>query len=350
MGAVIALIASTAYGVSDFLGGVSSRAKSVLAVLAVSQATGLVIVLGAYGVHSAMPLVQGAALWAIGAGVAAVAALGLLYLALAQGDVVVVAPLASAEVIVPVAVGLATGVRVTPWIWAGLALSIAGMIAASWSSAGDSGDEAEQGDAASRPNRSRTLAAAGLALASSACSGLFLVLLSHASMGDPLAAASVVHVTSCAVALAALAAAAARRRRRKPPGAGIAASGRVTVPTKGDAAIAVARIAYGPVVALGTRLIVEGWLAVAACGIADAVADISYAWASMGNQVAVAAVVISLYPVVTMVLAMAFLRERPGLVQGAGAVAVLAGVFLLTVTGVPVTHMMAHMSPVAASR
>jgi drug/metabolite transporter (DMT)-like permease len=350
VGAVIALIASSAYGVSDFLGGISSRAKSVLAVLAVSQATGLVIVLGAYGLHSAMPLVQGAALWAIGAGVAAVAALGLLYLALAQGDVVVVAPLASAEVIVPVTVGLATGIRVTPGIWAGLALSIAGMIAASWSSAGDSGADAGPGDQASRPRHSRTLVAAGLALASSGCSGLFLVLLSHASMGDPLAATSVVHVTSCVVALAALAVAVARRRRRTLPGASIRASGAITVPTKAEAAIAVARIAYGPVVALGTRLIVEGWLAVAACGIADATADISYAWASMGNQVAVAAVVTSLYPVVTMVLAMVFLRERPGLVQGAGAVAVLAGVFLLTVAGVPVTHMMAHMPPVAAGR
>jgi len=321
MGAVMALIASTGWGISEFIGGVSSRAKSVLVVLAVSQATGLALVLAVYGLHGTMPLVQGAAPWAIGAGAASAATLGLLYLALAQGDVVVVAPLASAEIIVPVAVGLATGVPVTAGIWAGLALAIAGLIAASWSPAGESGDEAEPGGP-SRPGRSRKLKAAALALAASGCAGLFLVLLSHASMGDPFAATSVVHVTSFAVAVIALTGAAAWRLSRKRPRAAASGPGGFTI---------------------------RGWLAVAACGLGDAVADICYASASMGNQVVLAAVVTSLYPVVTMVLAMIFLRERPGLVQGAGAVAVLAGVFVLTLASAPMTHMMAHMPPVAAS-
>lgn len=316
MGAVMALIASMGWGVSDFLGGISSRAKSVLAVLAVSQTAGLVLVLAVYGLHGTMPLTQRAAPWAVGAGVASAATLGLLYLALAQGDVVVVAPLASAQIIVPVVAGLAMGIRVSPGIWAGLGLSVTGMIAVSWSSAGDGGDTPTPGGEASRPGRSRKLRAAMLALSSSGCAGLFLVLLSHASMGDPLAAASVVHVTSFAVAVVALGAGAARRGRRPRSGA-------------------------------ATSLIARGWLAVAACGIGDGTADICYAWASMGNLVAVAAVVTSLYPVVTMVLAVVFLRERPGLVQGGGAVAVLAGVFLLTVAGAPMTHMMAHMPPVA---
>ena len=80
----------------------------------------------------------------------------------------------------------------------------------------------------------------------------------------------------------------------------------------------------------GIRLSLRRLAALAAIGVSDIVANGSYAFAASRGDLAVAAVLASLYPVVTAVLARGILAERLRPVQSAGVVAALCGVVLLS--------------------
>ncbi len=67
-----------------------------------------------------------------------------------------------------------------------------------------------------------------------------------------------------------------------------------------------------------------------AVGVLDMAASGFYAAASSRGLVSVVAVLASLYPVVTVALALGFLRERISLFQTAGIVLALAGVILIS--------------------
>ena len=69
--------------------------------------------------------------------------------------------------------------------------------------------------------------------------------------------------------------------------------------------------------------------AILGLGLLDACGDLCYAFASAVGQLAVVAVLASLYPVATVVLAAGVLRERVRARQAAGAVLALCGVALL---------------------
>jgi len=74
----------------------------------------------------------------------------------------------------------------------------------------------------------------------------------------------------------------------------------------------------------------DGRLApVAAAGVLDTLANVLFAVAATTGQLAVVAVLGSLYPAVTVVLAWIFLRERIGRVQVAGILLALAGVLVI---------------------
>jgi drug/metabolite transporter (DMT)-like permease len=70
--------------------------------------------------------------------------------------------------------------------------------------------------------------------------------------------------------------------------------------------------------------------ALAAIGISDIVANGAYALAASRGSLSVAAVLASLYPVVTVLLARGILAERLRPVQSVGVVAALGGVILLS--------------------
>src|SRR5688500_5825677 len=72
-------------------------------------------------------------------------------------------------------------------------------------------------------------------------------------------------------------------------------------------------------------------LALAVIGLLDTGGNVFFAAAATQGLVSVVSVLASLYPVVTVVLALAVLRERPALWQAGGALAALAGVALITV-------------------
>jgi drug/metabolite transporter (DMT)-like permease len=130
----LAGIAAGAWGSSDFLAGFCSRRLPVRALLIGSKLTGMLIAL----CHLAMradPLPGGARLLALSAaaGTIGVPAMGLLYRAMRDGSLTVVAPVAAGAALIPVGWGLLHGERLGAGGAIGAAAALAGITLASWS-------------------------------------------------------------------------------------------------------------------------------------------------------------------------------------------------------------------------
>ncbi|MFE7595289.1 EamA family transporter [Kitasatospora sp. NPDC057512] len=280
MTVLLALSASLLTGLADFGGGVLTRRLPALAVVVASQAAAAVVlllaVLATGGWTEASP-----ALWyAVAAGVIGPFAMLAFYRALALGPMGVVSPLATVGVVVPVGVGLALGERPGLGQAAGIAVAVAGVVLA--------GGPERGGPAAARTALLLTLGAAfGF--------GATMALVSHASAGGGLLLVLCVQrLVNIAVGGAAL--------LLGPRGTG----------------------APGPLPGLRSRLpLLTG------IGLADVAGNATYAMASHGGSAATAAVLASLYPVVTALLARGLLKERLRPVQVVGAGLAVAGTLLL---------------------
>ncbi|MBO1419089.1 EamA family transporter [Streptomyces sp. FH025] len=280
MTALLALSASLLTGLADFGGGVLTRRLPALAVVVVSQALAaaalLAAVLATGGWADASPV-----LWyAVAAGVIGPFAMLAFYRALALGPMGVVSPLATVGVAVPVGVGLALGERPGPGQLAGIAVAVAGVVLA--------GGPERGGPSAARTALLLTLAAAfGF--------GANMALIAHASTGGGLLLVLCVQrLVNVAVGGAALL---------------IGLRGTDT---------------SGLLPELRSRLPL-----LTAVGLADVAGNATYAMASHGGSAAVAAVLASLYPVVTALLARGVLKERLRPVQVVGAGLAVAGTLLL---------------------
>jgi drug/metabolite transporter (DMT)-like permease len=207
------------------------------------------------------------------------------YKALALGPMGVVSPLGSLGVAVPVALGLGFGERPGLAQVAGIAVAVAGVVLAGgpqWRGA---------------PVQRRAIA---LTLLAAAGFGAVMALISEASTNVPglFLALFVQRVTNVAVGGAAL----ARSVRRGSP----ALPADVTARALGNTMPALAFV-----------------------GLADVAANGTYAVAAQHGPVTVAAVLASLYPVVTALAARGVLSERLRGVQAAGAGLALVGAVLL---------------------
>ena len=128
----ISLASAFSWGVSDFLGGLTSRRLPVLGVLAVSQPAGLVMIGIIVLLFGADPVSADKLAIAAAAGAASLGGLWAFYAAMAMGTVSVVAPIASLGVVVPVAVGLARGDAPAAIQLIGLVPAIAGVVILSY--------------------------------------------------------------------------------------------------------------------------------------------------------------------------------------------------------------------------
>src|SRR5215831_9500041 len=89
---LLALTSAAMYGTADFLGGLAARRTNTLAVVVVSQFSGLVVLATVVPLlPRGSPAVRDLA-WGAVSGIAIGAGLGLLYRALAIGSMSVVAP------------------------------------------------------------------------------------------------------------------------------------------------------------------------------------------------------------------------------------------------------------------
>ncbi|MEU5434481.1 DMT family transporter [Streptomyces sp. NPDC020719] len=284
MTALFALATSLLWGLADFGGGLLTRRLPALTVVVVSQCTA-VVVLGAIVVATGGWHQADHRLWfAVAAGVVGPVAMLSFYKALALGPMGVVSPLGSLGVAVPVGVGLVLGERPGVLQFAGIAVAVAGVVMA--------GGPQFRGAPVQRQAIALTLLAAFgfgavmalIAEASTTVTGLFLALF-------------VQRVTNVAVGGAAL---------------------YVSVKRGGDA------LPEG-----GFGVVRAALPALAFVGLADVAANGTYAMAARQGPVTVAAVLASLYPVVTALAARGVLKERLRGVQAAGAGIALVGTLLL---------------------
>ena len=268
----LALAASMAWGVGDFLGGVTSRRLSALTVLAASEAAGLAAIAAVAAVRAEGPPGAEALALAAAAGIGGVIGLAGLYRGMAVGAMAVVAPISAAAAIVPLVYGLASGERPSPLQLVGSAAVLLGVAAASR-------EPAAVG--------TRVAAGVGLALVAALGFGWYFVVIDAASDADVVWAVLVSRAVATIIAVAAA-----------------TAHGSLRVPRP--------------------QLPVVG-----AIGLFDVGANVLLATALTKGYVSIVSVVASLYPVVTVGLAVGVLRERPARVQRLGIAVALAGVALI---------------------
>jgi drug/metabolite transporter (DMT)-like permease len=273
--ALLALVASALWGTSDFGGGLMSRRLDPSAAVLISQAlalAGLLALLPFLAVPAGTYMLTAAA-----AGVVATLSLAAFYRAMATAPMSLVAPITAAGTAIPVVVGMVRGEHLSVLQLAGIAVTLIGVVLAS-------GPELRSGV----PVRRQAL---GLAIGAAVGFGFAYTLLA-------LAASSSVYGTLLWQRIGGL-------------------------------------IVLGPIVARagilrGIRLTVRRLGALALIGGCDIVANGSYALAASRGDLSIAAVLASLYPVVTALLARSILAERLRPVQTIGVLAALGGVLLLS--------------------
>jgi len=127
IGLVFALTAALAYGASDFVGGVASRRHSPWAVVMVGQACGAALMVACGLLAPADPTPADFA-WALLAGAGSATGSIFLYRGLARGRMGLVAPVSAVgAAVLPVLVGVGLGERPTWLAWLGVLVALPGI-------------------------------------------------------------------------------------------------------------------------------------------------------------------------------------------------------------------------------
>ena len=269
MAALLALISSLSWGVADFLGGIASRRAGPVQVLAVSYPAGaLLLTLIALFIIPGN-LTPAVIPYAVVAGAIGALAIGLLYAALTRGPMGVVSPITAVmSGAVPVAVGLMRGESLAPLAIVGIVLAVAAVILVS----------RESGHVHARTPLSALL----LAIASGTAIGLYLTAIGLAPQDSGIWVATLGRWVSTIVMIATLVLVVRSFTRSRFP-----------------------------------------WLLVIVSGLLDASANGIFQLATQRGLLAIVAVIGSLYPAATVVLARIFLHERLNRLQITGVVAAL---------------------------
>lgn len=277
---ILALFSSLAYGASDYLGGLKSRVLPVITVLLVAHTVAFLAITASLAI-AVGDLPSGKFLaYGMLAGVAEAIGIAALYQGLAIGKMSIVAAIAALSPIVPIVASVISGDAPGPVQWLGIVVAVAGVSVLAFES-----EREDDPHALSRPQVSilfGVLTAFGL--------GLFLLAMDRAAEGSVQWALISARATS--VGLFALAFLAMR--------------------PEGD-----------------LDLKDWGWLALV--GLLILAADSFYAVATVKGVLSVVAVLSSLYPVVTILLARFHLGERLSRQQTAGIVVVLVGAVTLSI-------------------
>ena len=274
---VLGLAAAISYGSADFFGGLATRRTAIFAVAVPAQAIGFALVLAvlpfAGGAFSARAAIAG-----VLAGLCGGAGIGLLYQALAIGKMGVVSPITAVlAAAIPMAAGVLRGEHLTGLQSAGIAAALAAVILISLTTEEDGRLEI-------------TTLGVREAIASGVLLGGFYIFLAFAPHGSGVYPLFFARVASTSL----LAAVAFAARKTIVP----------------------AHPAYGAIVV---------------AGILDMVANGLYVAAAAAGFVSIAAVLTSLYPAATVILALFVLGERLRVWQTAGVALALAGVALISV-------------------
>jgi drug/metabolite transporter (DMT)-like permease len=272
--AAFSLLASLAWGVGDFLGGVKSRTLPAMVVIAASQPFGLVAIAVVLAVRASGPPDAGIA-WAVPSALLGTIGLFAFYRGMAAGTISVVAPIASVAAAIPVVWGIAQGDRVSPLQELGFAAALGGTAMISIER---------------HAERRRLASGAAWGLVAMLGFGGYFVLLHDASHHDWLWPSFVFRLTSVTLIWSAL-----LLTRQRPRGV------RPHVPV------------------------------LIAIGLLDTGGNALFAAASSSHGLlSVVSVLASLYPAVTVLLARLVLGERVQRSQDLGVVVTVTGVVLVS--------------------
>lgn len=273
MAVVLALVGAVSYGASDFIGGLMTRRAGNWRVVAAAQIAAVVCLLIVLPLLPGSPSGLGFA-WGALAGVGTTIGTLALYRGLAQARMNVVAPLSGViAAVLPVVVGLLTGERPSTAALIGIGVALTAIVLVSLSAAPE---EAE------RPSGvvEGLVAGAGFAL-------LFIALQRAGSAAGawPVLASEVVSVV---------------------------------------AVVGIALVRHYPLVPR-----VQDLPGISAVGVLGAGATVLYLYATTHGLLSLVAVLISLYPAATVILAAVLLRERSTRVQVIGMACAVVAVVLI---------------------
>jgi drug/metabolite transporter (DMT)-like permease len=273
LGVLLALSASLMWGAADYGGGLLTRSRDVVCVVLVSQLAGLVVIacvvagrgVGWPGTEAMLPAAIGGVLGSV--------TIVVFYLALSYGPVSIVAPVMASSAGIPVVYGIARGERPSALQFTGLVVTLVGVILVSLTT----------GDGHARGRRGIAFGVLAAVLL-----GVLLVLFSRAAAHDAYWAPLVLRVFSIATTLL------------------IVLVRRVRVRVDRSVVVVIAMV-----------------------GTLDMLANLAYAVSTTLQLLAITAVLSSLFPFVTVVLARVHLGERVTRVQQTGSVMTMVGVLLV---------------------
>lgn len=274
MAIVLSLLAALSYGAADYIGGFVSKKNDVFRVVLISQLFGTVPLLLVFPLLNDGSYSIQAMGWGCAAGVAGGTGVVLLYRGLARGRMSVVAPITSVEAaIVPVLFGLLTGERPSVWALAGVGVALLAVVLVS-SSAETSAAEGMSGIPEA--------IGAGIAF------GIFFIVLDQA--GDDTGMWPILAMRATSLVLVAFALVATRTTLTPAPGTlwGIALSGAL-----------------------------------------DVAANVLYLLSTQHGLLSLVAVITSMYPAATVLLARVLLNETLTKRQLSGLGFAAAGVILI---------------------
>lgn len=277
MAAALALLSSLLWGTADFFGGLFTKRMAAVVVVLVSQAIALAMVVPAVWLLGGFDDPSGYFWWGVGAGIVGPVGLVCFYLALSIGTMGVVSPIAATGIVVPVAWGLIQGEQPTSWQYLGIVIGFIGVILASGPDAPRAGAE--------RQAHTKSIVLA--LIAAIGFGGAFVCL----------------------------------------DGGGEFSIGMTLVVQRSTSVL----VMVVPVV-LVTRLAGLRWRdlpGLAGVGAGDVAANGAFAWSSTLGLLSVTAVLGSLYPVATLLLARIVLKERLTRLQLFGVGGALCGIVLL---------------------
>lgn len=267
-----ALASAASFGAGDFSGGVASKTANTFGVLTVARVCGVAVMVGlALATHEAFPAPT-AVLWASGAGVIGGVSLAAFYRALATGTMGIVAPITSVvSAALPVLVAMATIGRPTAHVIAGMGLALVAL----WLISQSSGAHGRTG--------------LWLALVAGVGFGLFLVCIRQAGPDATYWPVAIAAACSFVLSIGAL------------------IWQRAALPTWRELPVVIG------------------------AGVLDSFGNAFFVLASRHGRLDVTAVLSSLYPAVTVVLARVLLKERLTRTQTIGMLIALAAVALIAV-------------------
>jgi drug/metabolite transporter (DMT)-like permease len=276
MAILLALSSAVMWGLADFLGGTTTRRLKVLAVVGISQAFGLLVMVIFAGVTRAWVTAwddTGWIVWAVVASISGFLGLATFYSALATGTMGIVAPIAALGVVVPLVAGILAGEQPGTIKVIGVGVALVGIVLAS-------GPELS-GGAPMRP--------------------VILALVSAVLLGTSLL------------------------------GVARGSESNVTMTMLGMRVLTVSILV---VVALSVRSVGGAQVSMlpilAVVGFFDVGANVAFGYASTLGLLSIVSVLGSLYPVTTVLLARFVHKERLRPVQIAGVAAALMGVALIS--------------------